>query len=79
MPTTSSGIRRIVVGVDGSEPSAAAVKWGVRLAKELGSQVIAVYAVDIPAYFPEPYGLPVQFDMEWRPSRKNSKASGASR
>src|SRR5258708_3262795 len=66
MATRASGIRRIVVGVDGSEPSAAAVKWAVRLAKALGSQVIAVFAVDIPAYFPEPYGLPVQFDTEWR-------------
>jgi nucleotide-binding universal stress UspA family protein len=70
MATRTSGIRRIVVGVDGSEPSAAAVKWAVRLAKALGSQVIAVYAVDIPAYFPEPYGLPVQFDTEWRAAVK---------
>ncbi|HLQ15855.1 MAG TPA: universal stress protein [Candidatus Eisenbacteria bacterium] len=71
MATRTSGIRRIVVGVDGSEPSAAAVKWAVRLAKALGSQVIAVYAVDIPAYFPEPYGLPVQFDTEWRAAVKD--------
>src|SRR5260370_26232881 len=70
MATRTSGIRRIVVGVDGSEPSAAAVKWAVRLAKALGSQVIAIYAVDIPAYFPEPYGLPVQFDTEWRAAAK---------
>ena len=71
MATRTAGIRRIVVGVDGSEPSAAAVKWAVRLAKALGSQVIAVYAVDIPAYFPEPYGLPVQFDTEWRAAVKD--------
>jgi nucleotide-binding universal stress UspA family protein len=57
-----------VVGVEGSESSAAALKWTARLAKSLGSQVIAVYAVDIPAYYPEPYGLPVQFDLEWRAS-----------
>jgi len=71
MPTRTAGIRRIVIGVDGSEPSTAAVKWAVRLAKGLGSQVIAVYAVDIPAYFPEPYGLPVQFDTEWRAAVKD--------
>src|SRR5258708_15633423 len=71
MATRTCGSRRIVVGVDGSEPSAAAVKWAVRLAKALGSQVIAVYAVDIPAYFPEPYGLPVQFDTEWRAGVKD--------
>ncbi len=71
MATRTAGIRRIVIGVDGSEPSTAAVKWAVRLAKGLGSQVIAVYAVDIPAYFPEPYGLPVQFDTEWRAAVKD--------
>ena len=70
MATRSSGLGRILVGVDGSEPSAAAIKWALRLAKGLGSQVIAVYAVDIPAYFPEPYGLPVQFDTEWRAAIK---------
>jgi nucleotide-binding universal stress UspA family protein len=71
MATKSSGIRRIVVGVDGSESSAAALKWAIRLAKGLGSQVIAVYAVDVPAYFPEPYGLPVQFDTAWRDAIKD--------
>jgi nucleotide-binding universal stress UspA family protein len=71
MATKNSVIRRIVVGVEGSESSAAALKWAVRLAKTLGSQVIAVYAVDIPAYYPEPYGLPVQFDTEWREAIKS--------
>jgi nucleotide-binding universal stress UspA family protein len=71
MAASSSRIRRIVVGVDGSESSAAAIKGALRLAKGLGSQVIAVYAVDIPAYFPEPYGLPVQFDTEWRAAIKD--------
>lgn len=60
-----------MVGVDGSESSAAAVKWALRLAKGLGSQVIAVYGVDIPAYLPEPYGLPVQFDAEWQAAIKD--------
>jgi nucleotide-binding universal stress UspA family protein len=71
MATKSSGIRRIVVGVDGSQSSAAAVKWALRLANGLGSHVIAVYAVDIPVYLPEPYGLPVQFDPEWRAALKD--------
>jgi nucleotide-binding universal stress UspA family protein len=62
----TSVIRRIVVGVEGSESSAAALKWTARLAKALGAQVIAVHAVDVPAYYPEPYGIPVQFDTEWR-------------
>jgi nucleotide-binding universal stress UspA family protein len=67
----TGGIRRIVVGVDGSEASAAALKWAIRLAKAVASQVIAVYAVDVPAYFPEPYGPPVQFDTEWRAAIKS--------
>jgi len=60
-----------VVGVDGLESSAATVKWALRLAKGLGSQVIAVYGVDIPACLPEPYGLPVQFDAEWHAAIKD--------
>jgi len=36
MATRNSGVRRIVVGLDGSESSAAALKWAVRLAKGMG-------------------------------------------
>jgi nucleotide-binding universal stress UspA family protein len=71
MATRNSGIRRIVVGLDGSESSAAALKWAVRLAKGMGSQVIAVYAIDIPTYFPQPYGTPLQYDEEWRAAMKS--------
>jgi nucleotide-binding universal stress UspA family protein len=63
---SKTGIRRIAIGVDGSESSAAAIKWTIRLAKGMGSQVIAVYAVDIPIYFPEPEELPFVLDQEWR-------------
>jgi nucleotide-binding universal stress UspA family protein len=65
------GIRRIAIGVDGSESSAAAIKWAIRLAKGMGSQVIAVYAVDIPIYFPEPEELPFVLDQEWRAGMKS--------
>jgi nucleotide-binding universal stress UspA family protein len=68
---STTGIRRIAIGVDGSESSAAALKWAIRLAKGIGSQVIAVYAIDIPVYFPEPYGLPVVLDHEWRSGIKS--------
>jgi nucleotide-binding universal stress UspA family protein len=71
MATRNSGFRRIVVGVDGSESSAAALKWAVRMAKGMGSQVIAVYAIDIPTYFPQPYGTPLQYDEEWRAAMKS--------
>jgi nucleotide-binding universal stress UspA family protein len=61
-----SGIKRIVVGVDGSDHAEAALKWAIRMARGMGSQVTAVYAVYVPMYFPEPYGVPVQFDEQWR-------------
>lgn len=39
---------KIVVGVDGSEPSRRAVEWCATYAKALGAEVVAVHAVDIP-------------------------------
>jgi nucleotide-binding universal stress UspA family protein len=71
MATKNSGVRRIVVGLDGSRSSAAALKWAVRMAKTMGAQVTAVYAIDVPTYFPQPYGTPVQFDEEWRAAMKS--------
>ncbi|HXN78762.1 MAG TPA: universal stress protein [Candidatus Dormibacteraeota bacterium] len=71
MAASKTGIRRIAIGVDGSEASSAALKWAIRLAKGLGSQVIAVYAVDIPVYFPEPEELPFVLDQEWRAGMKS--------
>jgi nucleotide-binding universal stress UspA family protein len=71
MAASKTGIRRIAVGVDGSESSAAAVKWAIRLAKGMGSQVIAVYAIDIPVYFPEPEELPFVLDQDWRAGMKS--------
>ena len=65
------GIRRIAIGVDGSKSSAAALKWAIRLAKGMGSQVIAVYALDIPVYLLEPYDIPIQFDEDWRAAMKS--------
>jgi nucleotide-binding universal stress UspA family protein len=67
----TGGIRRIAIGVDGSESSAAAIKWAIRLAKGMGSQVIAVYALDIPIYFPEPEELPFVLDQDWRAGMKS--------
>jgi nucleotide-binding universal stress UspA family protein len=68
---SKTGIRRIAIGVDGSESSAAALQWAIRLSKGMGSQVIAVYAVDIPVYFPEPEELPFVLDQEWRAGMKS--------
>jgi len=60
------GLKRIVVGIDGSEHARAALEWAIRMAKGMGAEIIAVYAVYVPMYFPEPYGVPVQFDEQWR-------------
>jgi len=71
MAASKTGIRRIAIGVDGSESSAAAIKWAIRLAKATGSQAIAVYAIDIPVYFPEPEELPFVLDDNWRAGMKS--------
>jgi nucleotide-binding universal stress UspA family protein len=73
MATRRSGIRRIVVGVDGSEHSDAAVEWAARMAKGMGSEVVAVFAIAPPVYFDTAYNAPVelaQFDPEWRAEMK---------
>ncbi|HUZ87940.1 MAG TPA: universal stress protein [Candidatus Baltobacterales bacterium] len=64
--SSNNGIKQIVVGVDGSDHSKAALDWVIRMAKGMGSEVTAVYGIDVPIYFPQPYGIPVQFDEEWR-------------
>jgi nucleotide-binding universal stress UspA family protein len=40
---------RIVVGVDGSEASLAALRWATALAKRLGTDVVVVHAFEMPA------------------------------
>lgn len=71
MATRGSGIKRIVVGVDGSPQSAAALKWAMRIAKGMGSQITAVYAIHLPLYLSPEYGVPFQFDQEWRDQVKS--------
>jgi len=43
-------IMKIVVGVDGSEPSHRAVKWCAAHAGALNAEVIAVHAIDMPVH-----------------------------
>jgi len=71
MAASKTAIRRIAVGVDGSDSSTAAIRWAIRLAKGIGSQVTAIFAVQIPAYFPEPEELPFVLDDEWRAGMKS--------
>jgi nucleotide-binding universal stress UspA family protein len=73
MATKRSSIGRIVVGVDGSEHSEAALDWAVRMAKGMGSEVVAVFAISPPVYFATAYMAPVpppQLDPEWRAGMK---------
>jgi nucleotide-binding universal stress UspA family protein len=74
MAMNRAGIGRIVVGVDGSEHSEAAIKWAARMAKGMDSEVIAVFAVAPPVYFDGGFLPPVpppQFDAEWLAGMKN--------
>ncbi len=71
--TKRSGIGRIVVGVDGSEHSDAAIDWAARMAKGMGSEVVAVFAIAPAVYFDTGYMAPVpppQLDPEWRAEMK---------
>ena len=43
-------IQTIVVGVDGSEGCARAQHWAAQLALALGSQLVAVHAIEMPVY-----------------------------
>jgi nucleotide-binding universal stress UspA family protein len=38
-------IRRILVAVDGSEPAAHALQWAIAMARGMGAEVIAVFAI----------------------------------
>jgi len=73
MTTPQGGIKRIVVGVDGSDHANAALQWAVRMAAGMGSEVIAVFAIAPPAYFDTGYAaptIPVQYDEQWRKEMK---------
>ena len=66
MATTVAAVKRIVVGVDGSDSGKHAVEWTARLAKAMGSEVIAVYALDLPVALPDPYTMPLFLDDKVR-------------
>jgi nucleotide-binding universal stress UspA family protein len=73
MATKRSGISRIVVGVDGSEHAEGALDWAVRMAKGMGSEVVAVFAISPPFYLDTGYlgaVAPPQFDPVWRAEMK---------
>ena len=69
LATQQSRIGRIVVGVDGSAHSEAALHWAARMAKGMGSEVVAVFGIAPPMYIDAGYMAPMpppQLDPEWR-------------
>jgi nucleotide-binding universal stress UspA family protein len=60
---------RIVVGVDGSKSSKAALGWAARLVPVVGGDIEAIIAWD----FPLSYGAAVGFPEGWRPDIDASK------
>lgn len=66
MPAMAATAKKIVVGVDGSDSGRNAVEWAARLAKTMHSQVVAVYALDIPVALPDPHTIPFYLDDKWR-------------
>ena len=58
-----------MVGVDGSPQASYALAWAIRMARGMGSEVIAVYAISPPAYVDLGYSQispPMQYDAQWR-------------
>jgi nucleotide-binding universal stress UspA family protein len=68
MSTGGRAARRIVVGVDGSEGSVAALRWAVPLARALDAEIIVVHVVELTTYDTRPLGLPLPVlnEAEWR-------------
>jgi nucleotide-binding universal stress UspA family protein len=55
--------------VDGSEQSSYAQAWAVNMARGMGSEVIAVFAISPPAHVDLGFSTmapPVQYDPQWR-------------
>ncbi len=53
-----SGIRRIVVGIDGSEESVAALRWACREASLRAAEVVAVLALESACHQVASYAVP---------------------
>ena len=62
---SGEGERRIVVGVDGSVPSKAALAWAVKQARLTGATVEAVIAWELPATYGYPVPVPVPSDIDY--------------
>lgn len=65
-------IKRIVVGLDGSKQSAAALEWAIAFARTFSAEVVAVHAIPLLAYLVDFYGMapPIQYDTGWAADMK---------
>ena len=63
MQGTIAAPRRIVVGIDGSEQSKQALRWGAELARMLGARLDAVIAWHFPTYYGYAWSV-VPFDFD---------------
>ncbi len=74
MAIPSQGLKRIVVGLDGSDHAAAALDWAISVAKPIGAEIVAVSALHVPVYAFDPYAiaLPLEYDPEWRAAMKQA-------
>lgn len=68
MSQVVSAIGSILVGVDGSAGSAAALRWAARLALAAGAEVVAVHVLDPATEDVRPLGLPraILNEADWR-------------
>jgi nucleotide-binding universal stress UspA family protein len=74
MATPRQGIKRIVVGLDGSDHAAAALDWAISVAWPLNAEIVAVSALHVPVYAFDPYAIayPLEYDLEWRAAMKKA-------
>jgi len=69
MSNLSDETRRIVVGVDGSEPSLAALEWAARQAELTGSGIEAVTSW----HWPNSFGGPLPLIPDYNPEAEATK------
>ncbi|GAA5104540.1 universal stress protein [Haloechinothrix salitolerans] len=60
---------QVVVGIDGSPGSVTALRWALRHAPALGSDMHAITAWEVPATFGYP---PVYIDVDWEGSARET-------